>query len=188
MATSKSIDDLLAEVGREVAYVTKGGKNEAQSYSYARAEDVLKKVNEALFSRGVSVSSDAELVYFNVTPYEKENQYGKRQMFRTDAAVHLRLTFHFGDEERTVEAVGSATDTADKAVFKANTGALKYVLANAFLISWGDDPEADEAVDAEAGANRKPKGRKKSGGTSNPRKKAATAESTDNNKPVEEVW
>jgi hypothetical protein len=140
------IDAMLAEVGREVAYVHKGGTNSAQRYSYARAEDVLKKVNEALFSRGISVSSKADLVYFNVTQYEKNS----KQMFRTDAAVHLALTFSFGEEVRTVEAVGSATDTSDKAVFKANTGALKYVLANAFLISWGDDPEADEAVDKEA--------------------------------------
>lgn len=145
-----SLDRMLAEVGREVAYVHKGGTNSAQRYSYARAEDVLKKVNEALFSRGISVSSKAELAHFNVTPYEKEDKYGKKQMFRTDAAVHLRLTFSLGEEVRSVEAVGSATDTSDKAVFKANTGALKYVLANAFLISWGDDPEADEAVDNEA--------------------------------------
>jgi hypothetical protein len=139
------LDTILSEVGREVAYVHKGGKNQAQRYTYARAEDVLKKVNESLFSRGVSISSKAELVYFNVTPYEKND----KQVFRTDAAVHLSLSFSFGEEVRTVEAVGSATDLADKAVFKANTGALKYVLANAFLISWGDDPEADEAVDRE---------------------------------------
>ena len=150
MTTKKTLDDLLSEVGREVAYVHKGGTNEAQKYSYARAEDVLKKVNEALFSRGISVGSSATLEYFNVTPYTKKQGNYEKQMFRTDAAVHLSLSFSKGEEVRTVEAVGSATDTADKAVFKANTGALKYVLANAFLISWGDDPEADESVDREA--------------------------------------
>lgn len=151
MATAqKSIDDILAEVGLEVGYVMKAGKNSAQNYKYARAEDVLKKVNEALFSRGCSTSSNAHLIKFNVTQYEKESQYGTKVMFRTDAAVRIELTVHFKGETRVFAGLGSATDTGDKAVFKANTGALKYLLANAFLISWGDDPEADEKVDIEA--------------------------------------
>ena len=35
----------------------------------------------------------------------------------------------------TVEGLGSGSDTGDKAVMKANTAALKYCLANGFLIS-----------------------------------------------------
>lgn len=161
MALTKNIDVILSEVGREIGYVQKGGTNKAQSYKYASAEQVLKKANEALFSRGVSVSSSAEIVYFNVEKYERTNDYGTKTLFRTDAAVHLSLTFHLGGETRTVEGVGSATDTGDKAVFKANTGALKYVLANAFLISWGDDPEADESVDKEAAPPKKPAAKKR---------------------------
>ena len=43
--------------------------------------------------------------------------------------------------------MGQGTDKGDKAVMKANTAALKYALAGIFLISWGDDPEADVETD-----------------------------------------
>jgi hypothetical protein len=34
---------------------------------------------------------------------------------------------------------------------KASTAALKYLLAGAFNISWGDDPEADASTDKPVG-------------------------------------
>ena len=48
--------------------------------------------------------------------------------------------------------VGTGADTGDKGVFKAMTGAEKYLLLKAFLISTGDDPEGDEKVDKEEAA------------------------------------
>ena len=38
---------------------------------------------------------------------------------------------------------GEALDKGDKAGYKAYTGALKYYLANTFLVATGDDPEKD---------------------------------------------
>ncbi len=38
-------------------------------------------------------------------------------------------------------------DAGDKALMKAQTAAIKYAMARAFNISWGDDPEADPKVD-----------------------------------------
>jgi hypothetical protein len=147
-----TIDRILSEVGLDIGYVQKKSKNTAQDYKYAGAEEVLSRANTALFSRGVSISSSAEVEHFNVTQYTEETKFGLKTKFRSDAVVRLRLTFHYADEQRTVEGLGSATDLGDKAVMKANTAALKYCLANAFLISWGDDPEADEAVDREVKA------------------------------------
>ena len=38
---------------------------------------------------------------------------------------------------------GEAIDKGDKAGYKAFTGALKYYLANTFMVATGDDPEKD---------------------------------------------
>jgi len=124
----------LAEVMKEVGYVQKDSRNDFHKYRYASAEAVLKKVNAALSERGIAVSSAAHLEHFEPG----------------SAVVRLSLTFHDGDESLTVEGLGEGSDKGDKATMKANTAALKYAMANAFLISWGDDPEADVETDMDA--------------------------------------
>ena len=145
--TSKSLPETnlakkLAEVSREVAYVQKDSKNDFHKYNYASAEAVLRKVNEALSTRNISISSGAELL-----TYEQGM-----------AIVRLTLRFVDGDtgEVQAVQGIGQGSDKGDKAVMKANTAAIKYAFANAFMISWGDDPEADSSTD-------KPKRKKKNG-------------------------
>jgi hypothetical protein len=121
----------LSEVMAEVGYVQKDATNTFHGYRYASAEAVLKKVNSALSERGIAVSSKAELTHYD----------------GGHAIVRLSLTFHDGDESLTAQGLGEGSDKGDKATMKANTAALKYTLANAFMISWGDDPEADVTTD-----------------------------------------
>lgn len=135
----------LAEAMAEVGYVQKDATNVFHRYRYASAEAVLRKVNAALSSRGVAVSSQADLVRYDQAP-------GNKGGTNTMAVVKLALEFTDGEERVRVEGLGSGMDSGDKAVLKANTAALKYAVANAFLISWGDDPEADAATDQEAKA------------------------------------
>lgn len=139
----KTLIKNLSEVMAEVGYIQKDGKNVQQKYRYASAEAVLKKVNSELSMRGIAISSEASLEHFSVTQYETDR--GPR--FRTDAAVRLTLRFLDGEDFVEVQGLGQSTDNGDKAVMKANTAAIKYCLTNAFLISWGDDPEADPAGD-----------------------------------------
>ncbi len=144
MTTTSEFHADLAEVMAAVGYVQKDGRNKAQGYKYASAEAVLKKVNAELSKRNIAIASNAELEHFSITQYNE----GKEK-FRSDAVVRLQLRFTRGEDEIAVSGLGASTDLGDKAVMKANTAAIKYCLTNAFLISWGDDPEADEKVDAE---------------------------------------
>ena len=128
----------LADVMAEVGYIQKDATNEFHKYRYASAAAVLSKVNAALSSRGIAVSSTAELVAHDRIEGAKP---------KTIAVVKLTLIFNDGTDALQIEGLGSGEDTGDKAVMKANTAALKYALANAFLISWGDDPEADPSTD-----------------------------------------
>ena len=149
---SKTLQECLAQTMGEVGYVQKDATNDFQRYRYASAEAVLKKVNASLSSQGVCCESTADMVSHEVI------QGAKKATFH--AIVKLSLTFRKGSDSVKVEGLGSGSDTGDKAVMKANTAALKYCLANAFLISWGDDPEADVETDrnaASSSAKPKPK-------------------------------
>jgi len=141
-----SITAKLAEVMGEVGYVQKDARNDFHKYRYASAEAVLKKVNQALSTRGIAVSSSAVLERYEA---------GASRDDASRAIVRLALTFHDGDESLTVEGIGEGSDKGDKSTMKANTAALKYAMANAFLISWGDDPEADAQTDIEADKPRR---------------------------------
>lgn len=189
-----------------VGYIQKDGKNQAQSYRYASAEAVLKKVNAELSARGIAISSVATLQHFNVEHYvttgkTRDGSEFTKQNFRSDAVVKLSLTFTHDllnqdpetkrvtatREEVTVEGIGASTDLGDKAVMKANTAAIKYCLTNAFLISWGNDPESDPAgdppsdpVDPKPKAKAKPKAKPKATAAD---KKRAEAKADANGKP-----
>jgi len=143
----KTLQEALSETMGEVGYVQKDAVNDFHKYKYASAEAVLKKVNASLSRNGVCLKSEADLV----------------KLEGPLAVVKLSLTFIKGSESVLVQGLGAGTDKGDKAVAKANTQALKYCLANAFLISWGDDPEADVETDKRAEAGRgKPNGKKPS--------------------------
>ena len=136
--TDKTLVEKMAEVMAEVGYVQKDATNDFQHYSYASAAAVMSKVNAALSSRGIAVSGGADLVHFEMV------DGGKKSM----AVVNQTLVFTDGKDSLTVQALGQGVDSGDKAAMKANTAGTKYALAKAFMISWGDDPEADPATDA----------------------------------------
>ena len=58
-----------------------------------------------------------------------------------------KLEFTLFDTEtgffETTHITGEGIDKGDKAGYKAYTGALKYYLANTFMVATGDDPEKD---------------------------------------------
>lgn len=138
----------LAEIASAVGYVQKDASNDHHGYRYASAEAVLRKVNAECSKRGVAVSTASELLR-----YEEFTAGGKPKM---RAVVKLTVTFTDGSQSLKAEGLGEGADSGDKAVLKANTSALKYALAGAFLISWGDDPEADSSTDADAAEPRRP--------------------------------
>jgi len=138
----KSLIEKLSEVMAEVGYVQKDATNEFHRYRYASAEAVLKKVNAALSERGIAISSHVELVRQDILE-SADPEKGPRIL----AVVKLAMDFMDGTESIHAEGLGCGLDSGDKAVMKGNTAALKYLLANEFLISWGDDPEADAKTD-----------------------------------------
>lgn len=123
------LQEALVAIGREVGTVAKTSENTHHKYKYASAEAVLSKVREACHRHGVAITgSSAQLV-----PCEGGNRI-----------VRICQTYSLGEESATFEGIGEGKDSQDKGTMKASTAALKYLLANAFNISWGDDPEASD--------------------------------------------
>lgn len=138
----------LAEACDAVGGVEKKGKNEKQGYKYLKAADVAKAIRHELFSRGVIVIIDEKEYTHNRTI--KTNAGGEMSEFLLKAEVTFR------DENEVLGpfgAFGVAMDLGDKAIWKAKTGILKYVLRQLGQIpDEKDDPEADESVDKAIGA------------------------------------
>lgn len=146
----------LAEVMGEMAHVPKEGFNAAQKYKFVRETDVAERASSLLAERKVWIHQTVA----DHTITELYRTASGNTMWLSTVAMDFQ--FIDGDTGETTPPqrfVGAGADTGDKGVYKAMTGAEKYFLMKTFLVSTGDDPEADEKVDktaAAAGASRGP--------------------------------
>jgi hypothetical protein len=158
----------LAEITGKLAHIEKLGKNKAQNYTFARESDVAAAASGLFAEYNVFVSQS--MVSQHDTAFQYETRSGSK-MYLTN--LTMEYTFHDGDSDQTIGPLrfpGAGSDTGDKGVYKAMTGATKYFLMKTFLVATGDDPEADEKVDkagagAAAGKGSKVKGGKAKAGT-----------------------
>lgn len=114
----------------------RGGYNIFAKYKYF-SEAQYKLLFTELFSKhGLELKCDEiENTFF--TGAEK-----------TPFGRYVKLEFTLTDTEtgffETSSVSGEGMDVGDKSGYKAYTGALKYYLANTFMVATGDDPEKDE--------------------------------------------
>ena len=120
----------------EVPYLRKTeGKD--LPYTFASERDLIGKVRPRMVEHGVHLYPlDMELV----GRYEVTSRTGKPMELVIIRACY-KFT-HISGEYETVAVLGEAMDTADKAVPKAMTIALKYAIRQWLLIETGDDPDA----------------------------------------------
>ncbi len=131
---SSSIHKKMSEVLTAVGYIEKAGTNASQGYKYVMAAQVADKVREELSKRGLSiVPSTVDVIESGQTISGKQS------------LITLKVTWRITDSESgeyvEFQSIGSGSDSTDKGVYKAQTGALKYGLLMGFLIPTGDDPE-----------------------------------------------
>jgi len=128
----------LAEVMGEVGRVAKNGKNTFHKYDYVTEADLVDAVRSKLADRNVILIPSVEGV-------EERTITTDRGKASTVTTVRVAFTFCDGDTGAThrAEWAGAGDDSADKGIYKAYTGALKYFLMKSFLIATGDDPEND---------------------------------------------
>jgi ribosomal protein L11 len=145
----KSLATKLAEITGLMAGIPKEGWNANQKYRFVRETDVAEKVSQLLAERGIFLSQ-------SVVTSSREALY-TTSSGATMWMSHVEMSFQFidgtsGEVSPTAIFPGDGADTGDKGIYKAMTGAEKYFLMKTFLVSTGDDPEADEKVDKAAAA------------------------------------
>lgn len=125
----------LRKALKEKGVLKKGGTNTYDKYSYF-SEAQYKELFTELFSNAGLELSFNEVEYNTFTGSEKQanGRMPKLNFILTD----IDTGFY---EETTI--TGEGIDKGDKAGYKAYTGALKYYLANTFMVATGDDPEKE---------------------------------------------
>jgi hypothetical protein len=136
--TVAKIAGALAKAQAEFKGVQKGGQNTYDKYSYAKLEDYVVAIRPVLAKHGLSLLSSVDEV---VALEERKTSNGK-----SEHAVRVKLVvrvLHESGEWVEAAAWGEGQDRADKAVYKAITGARKYGVAAALGLATTDDPEED---------------------------------------------
>jgi len=131
---SNKILDIISEVG----YVAKNGNNSFQKYKYATESDIVSAIRKAMIQHRVLITP---------TVLEKESKTyttrGGKQAFLVSVKVLMTFTDVESGEHFSTIGYGEGSDSDDKGVYKAITGAQKYILLKTFMIETGDDPEKD---------------------------------------------
>ena len=116
-------------------FLKKGGENGFDHYAYF-TEAQYKKLFTELFS---SYRLELKFTELEYETFEGTDKQANGRMPRLQFTLFDTET-GFGEE--TI-ITGEGIDKGDKAGYKAYTGALKYYLANTFMVATGDDPEKD---------------------------------------------
>lgn len=124
---------------KEKGVLKKGGTNDYDHYTYF-SEAQYKELFTELFSK-----NKLELK-FNELEYGTFEGQGKQSNGRMPKIEFTLFDVETGFFENTV-ITGEGMDKGDKAGYKAYTGALKYYLANTFMVATGDDAEKDSPTE-----------------------------------------
>jgi hypothetical protein len=124
----------MAAVMGALKRVPKEGTNAHFGYKYARAEDVADEIRAQLAAQNIAFF--AEIV--------------SKQLDGSMWIVDFVFTFACGDTGATISKAWSSEAVAanskgrdDKGLNKAATAAEKYFLLKTFIVSTGDEPDAD---------------------------------------------
>ena len=134
----KNLAAKMIKIMEDVSYIQKKGFNAFQKYKYATESDVSTAFAESFKKNNVCMLTS--VVERNCDTYKTAQ--GKDSFI---VSVKMEVTFIDADsgESFTGTFFGDGTDSGDKGVYKAITGAQKYALMKTFMVSTGDDPECD---------------------------------------------
>lgn len=135
---SKKIEEMnlhqkLHGIMSEVGVVAKDGNNTFHKYKYASEANYIRAVQPLLSKYRVTVLPKV---------VHQQNHPENPEMVQIVMQYTL-INIDDPIDRETVEVPAAGADKGDKGIYKAITGAKKYMFANTFMIETGDDPEAD---------------------------------------------
>lgn len=133
----------LASIRTEIDHIEKKGTNPHFGYKYMKAEDVAGDIGDKLAEMNIVLGIEDGKC--------EVHESGKGWFVVTQSTY----VFKDGDtgETHRVWSCGAGSDSSDKGLYKALTGALKYALTQALCMRVGDDAEADTDTDRKTPQN-----------------------------------
>lgn len=120
---------------KEKGILKKGGTNKFDNYDYFTEAQYKELFTELLSDNGLELKYE-EVDYI---PFDGSEKQPNGRI--------IKLKFYLCDIDtgfyETAISSGEGLDKGDKAGYKAYTGALKYYLANTFLVATGEDAEKE---------------------------------------------
>lgn len=120
---------------KDKGILKKGGTNEFDKYNYFSEAQYKELFTELFADCGLELK-------FNELEYETFEGSEKQANGRMPKLEFRLFDIDTGFYEETT-ITGEGIDKGDKAGYKAYTGALKYYLADTFMVATGDDPEKE---------------------------------------------
>lgn len=124
------------EVMRDTPFIADDKTNAFHKYKYASEETIKRTLHKQFIDKRI-------LFHFSV-----QNQSINDVKGLTQIVCHYSFIDIDTGAVITGPFVGQGEDSGDKGVWKAVTGAIKYVLTSNFLIPTGDDPEDENQKEA----------------------------------------
>lgn len=125
----------LRKALKEKGVLKKGERNAFDKYNYFSEAQYKALFTELFSDHGLELKfTELEYQTFDGPETQANGRMPRLQFTLMD------IDTGFGED--TV-ITGEGIDRGDKAGYKAYTGALKYFLANTFMVATGDDPEKD---------------------------------------------
>ncbi len=137
---AKNVWEAMQNLSAELGPVIKSQTNSEYGYKYATEKDWYNEVGRRLPDHNLVLTvAVSDVQDIGLTPS------GKQRITR----VKVVGTLHHTTSGTSISAVsyGDGADSGDKAIYKAITGAKKYLYAMLFCLPTTDDPEADPETD-----------------------------------------
>lgn len=116
-------------------FLQKGKENQFDHYKYFSEAQYKNLMTELFATCGLELTS-SQIAYEDIEGTDKQ-PFGRRVTFRYTLTDTDTGFYEYCDTS------GEGFDKGDKAGYKADTGSLKYYIANNFMVATGDDPEAE---------------------------------------------
>ena len=144
----QSLAAKLAEVTEAVGGVPKEGHNQVDGYHYQRWRDISRAIRGEFSKRGLTLVPGEATVVSCLDVLVEDRKHQKVPGVRL--TLQRRYDITDGLQTMSFWGIGVGEDVKDKALQKADTGALKYGLRDMFLI-----PDVEDDPEEEADASEK---------------------------------
>lgn len=152
-AVKPNLYQRLSAIQEAIGSVEKKGTNRHSNYTYIAQTDLVQALQGLFVEHGVQVMFGV----VDVETKQVQSAKGKPNLLSTVITKYTFINVDDPEERFETLSAGDGMDVGDKAIYKAFTGADKYLFRNMFLIGGTDDPETDSPeIGADLGAQSAP--------------------------------